>query len=57
MAQGEESEMRCRQDKTPVDWSRGERNEAEQRKIGLVSNGAQGPHADLFFSVWTLSWD
>ncbi|CAD7689661.1 unnamed protein product [Nyctereutes procyonoides] len=28
--------MRCKQDKMPADWSRGERKEAEERKMGLV---------------------
>lgn len=44
MAPGEEWEMKCKQDKMPAAWSRGERREAEERKIGLVPNGAQGPH-------------
>lgn len=45
------------EDKTPADWSRGERKGAEQRKIGLLSNGAQGSHVGLFRSVWTLLGD
>ena len=43
------------QDKTPTDWSREERKEAEQREMSLVSSGALDPHVGLGFWVWTLS--